>query len=139
MTVTKQYRAWLRKNWNRTHSKKYGELLKVRELMKCDLCGFLFHKSRLDVDHIKPKSLYPELVHDVNNMRLLCRVCNKTRGNKLDRLETETEKEEYRKNRMETYLLNQEIYMMDKAVYFSIPKRIRPRFKWPWEKQNDKR
>lgn len=35
----------------------------------------------LHVDHIKPRSKYPELALDINNLQVLCAECNKGKGN----------------------------------------------------------
>ena len=45
---------------------------------KCSLCG---STSKLNVDHIKPKSLYPELTYDINNLQVLCWQCNVGKSN----------------------------------------------------------
>jgi hypothetical protein len=49
----------------------------------CCLCG----RGRKDgvilhVDHIKPRSLYPELELDVNNLQVLCADCNLGKSNR---------------------------------------------------------
>lgn len=44
---------------------------------KCCLCGRSAHDGiKLHVDHIKPKSIYPELMYDVDNLQVLCDECN---------------------------------------------------------------
>jgi len=48
----------------------------------CQCCG----ASRLTgavihVDHIKPRKLYPELALDIENLQVLCDVCNHGKGN----------------------------------------------------------
>ena len=53
--------------------KKYGR--------KCSCCG----KTQADgavlhVDHIKPRSKYPELALDINNLQILCEDCNLGKG-----------------------------------------------------------
>ena len=50
---------------------------------KCCCCG----KGRkqgaiLHVDHIKPRSLYPSLQLDLNNLQVLCEECNVGKSNK---------------------------------------------------------
>lgn len=50
---------------------------------KCQCCG----RSRTDgvilhVDHIKPKSLFPELALVLNNLQVLCEDCNLGKSNK---------------------------------------------------------
>ncbi len=49
---------------------------------RCACCG----KSAKDgavlhVDHIKPRSLYPELERDINNLQILCCDCNMGKSN----------------------------------------------------------
>ena len=44
---------------------------------QCLRCG---NKNNLDVDHVKPRSKYPELELDLNNLQILCRECNYLKG-----------------------------------------------------------
>jgi hypothetical protein len=46
---------------------------------KCILCG---SRSNLAVDHIKPRSKYPELALDIDNTQILCQSCNSSKGNR---------------------------------------------------------
>lgn len=46
----------------------------------CMKCGF-FDKSN-HVDHIYPRSLYPEKELDFDNMQILCAICNTKKSNK---------------------------------------------------------
>jgi 5-methylcytosine-specific restriction endonuclease McrA len=46
---------------------------------KCLKCG---NEDFLQVDHIKPRSLYPELELDINNLQILCKSCNIKKSNK---------------------------------------------------------
>lgn len=47
---------------------------------KCMLCG---HRGKsLHVDHIKPRSLHPELALDIDNLQILCGDCNVGKSNK---------------------------------------------------------
>lgn len=52
---------------------------------KCELCG---HGKRdgakLHVDHIKPRSLHPELELELSNLQVLCEPCNLGKSNKDD-------------------------------------------------------
>lgn len=49
---------------------------------KCCLCGATAHQGAvLHVDHIKPRSLHPELELDVNNLQVLCADCNLGKSN----------------------------------------------------------
>lgn len=45
---------------------------------KCDACG---SKEVLNVDHIKPRSLYPKLELELSNLQVLCHKCNSGKGN----------------------------------------------------------
>ena len=45
----------------------------------CMRCG---SKEKLEVDHIKPRSKYPELELDFDNLQILCRTCNLLKGTK---------------------------------------------------------
>lgn len=45
---------------------------------KCHLCGSI--EKPIHVDHIKPRSKYPELSLDVNNLQILCAACNYGKG-----------------------------------------------------------
>lgn len=51
--------------------KKYGA--------KCMLCS---STKNIQVDHIKPKSLYPDLALEPSNLQILCGPCNKGKSNK---------------------------------------------------------
>jgi hypothetical protein len=51
--------------------KKYG--------YRCLKCGEARH---ICVDHIKPRSKYPELSLDLDNLQVLCRSCNSSKGDR---------------------------------------------------------
>ena len=53
---------------------------------KCMMCGRSpkLHKIVIHVDHIKPRSKYPELSLDFNNLQLLCEDCNLGKSNKYE-------------------------------------------------------
>lgn len=54
--------------------KKYGP--------RCQCCGATPATGAvMNVDHIKPRRLFPELALDVDNLQLLCHVCNHGKGN----------------------------------------------------------
>lgn len=49
---------------------------------KCQLCGSgPENGARLNVDHIKPRRLFPELALDIENLQILCSQCNEGKGN----------------------------------------------------------
>lgn len=45
----------------------------------CLKCGAT---TQIQVDHIKPKSKFPELTYDINNLQPLCWPCNKQKTNR---------------------------------------------------------
>lgn len=50
---------------------------------KCMCCGRGAKEGAIvQVDHIKPRSLFPELELDLNNLQVLCRDCNFGKSNK---------------------------------------------------------
>lgn len=50
---------------------------------KCMCCGFIPRdKRQVNVDHIKPRKLFPELSLVFDNLQVLCSRCNKKKGNK---------------------------------------------------------
>ena len=51
--------------------KRYGKT--------CHCCGAT--NTELHVDHIKPRSKYPHLELDIDNLQILCRACNLGKGN----------------------------------------------------------
>lgn len=63
--------------WRKTRMialKKYGA--------RCMCCGATPATGAvMNVDHIKPRKLYPSLALDVENLQILCNVCNHGKGN----------------------------------------------------------
>lgn len=53
---------------------------------KCMLCGATNEVTKITVDHIKPRSIYPELELDFKNLQVLCDLCNrgKSRRHEID-------------------------------------------------------
>ena len=49
---------------------------------RCQKCGADQSQSTLHVDHIKPRSKYPQLELDPNNLQVLCEGCNLGKSNK---------------------------------------------------------
>lgn len=69
-------------------SKKYGheeirELLETDAYTKCMYCeSKISHVSYPNVEHIAPKSKYPEKIFEWENLGLACQVCNTCKGTK---------------------------------------------------------
>lgn len=54
--------------------KKYGR--------RCQCCGATpAYGVVIHVDHIKPRRKYPELALEINNLQILCEICNHGKGN----------------------------------------------------------
>lgn len=51
---------------------------------KCGACGRSGRIAVLQVDHIKPRSKYPELELDPNNLQVLCDRCNCGKSNEYE-------------------------------------------------------
>lgn len=60
--------------WGLMRKKVFSRLGK-----KCLKCG---SKEKLHIDHIKPRSKYPELELDIDNLQVLCRSCNISKSNR---------------------------------------------------------
>lgn len=52
----------------------------LRDGKKCRLCGFQGLNQRLHVDHIKPRSKYPDIEMEISNLQVLCESCNLGKG-----------------------------------------------------------
>jgi SNF2 family DNA or RNA helicase len=51
---------------------------------RCMLCGATDKESIMHVDHIKPRSKYPQLELDEDNLQVLCEKCNFGKSNKYE-------------------------------------------------------
>jgi len=59
---------------------KYATLRKYGR--KCMACGV--SSEEIHVDHIKPRSKYPHLALEIDNLQVLCRICNMGKSNKYE-------------------------------------------------------
>lgn len=60
--------------------RRWRQAVFERDGPQCVLCG---STDRLEADHIKPWSLYPEFRYEVENGRVLCKVCHNKRAKEL--------------------------------------------------------
>lgn len=66
----------LRKFRTTLYYRKFGSLTTTTG-WRCAACSKNLYKERdAEIDHIQPKSKYPELVTSENNLQILCRSCN---------------------------------------------------------------
>ena len=64
------------------HWRKIRMEVLIRDGRKCVCCGATPATGAvMNVDHIKPRRLYPELALDINNLQVLCNECNHGKGN----------------------------------------------------------
>lgn len=62
--------------WFTWEYKQWRKAVFERDNYTCVWCGDN-KGGNLEADHIKPKSLFPELVFDINNGRTLCKGCHR--------------------------------------------------------------
>jgi len=86
----KKMRQFRRNNYSATNFYQSREWLELRYLAlqkhgrQCQCCGAVPPRVVLHVDHIKPKSRYPELALVLSNLQILCEACNRGKSNKDD-------------------------------------------------------
>lgn len=67
--------------YNSTDWKQIRELALATFKKVCVRCG---SKDNLAVDHIYPRSRFPERALDIKNTQILCLKCNSSKGNRID-------------------------------------------------------
>jgi hypothetical protein len=68
-------------NWTGGKWKWVMTQIKVRDDYTCQICGFR-EVEIMEVDHIRPKSVYPELRFNFNNLITLCPNCHRRKTNR---------------------------------------------------------
>jgi hypothetical protein len=61
--------------WKGTDDKYFRKIALERDKYTCRSCGFS-EKEIMQVDHIKPKMLFPELRFNIENLQTLCPNCH---------------------------------------------------------------
>lgn len=61
--------------WKGGRGKTMTKKALERDNYTCQECGYS-EKEIMQVDHIQPKALYPELAHDLENLETLCPNCH---------------------------------------------------------------
>ena len=61
------------RDWRKAVLKRYGRVCQTCGITKSDSPKTTF----FDVDHIKPVTIFPHLIFDVENARILCRPCHR--------------------------------------------------------------
>lgn len=83
--LSKKSKKRLKKKENFYNSKEWRalryEAFKIHG-RQCLCCGARPPQAVLHVDHIKPRSLRPDLELDINNLQILCEDCNLGKSNK---------------------------------------------------------
>lgn len=69
------------KSFYRTREWKELRLAVLSAMPRCCLCGAGPDSGPLHVDHVKPRSLWPELSLEPSNMQTLCGPCNLAKSN----------------------------------------------------------
>ncbi|PSR55769.1 HNH endonuclease [Adhaeribacter arboris] len=72
----------LKNNYNHVDVK---DALRKESRFKCMYCeSTIAHVSHEHIEHIKPKSIFPDLTSEWDNLGLACQVCNMNKGNEYD-------------------------------------------------------
>lgn len=92
MNQREQFQQVLKRRADRLQSADFYDSrewqeLRYRALKKnngaCQCCGHRGDSTNpLQVDHIRPRSVYPGLALEISNLQVLCRTCNMGKGNK---------------------------------------------------------
>lgn len=71
----RNYYRWqdVRKYWIKRHKTHAGSWI-------CHYCGCLLEEATLTLDHLRPRSLAPELRYEPNNLVPCCGDCNRLKG-----------------------------------------------------------
>lgn len=73
--------SWRGGVWDKKNGRNAGYPYRVfrRQVLKhSPYCSFCGSTERLEMDHIKPYSVYPELRMEISNVRVLCHECHKS-------------------------------------------------------------
>ena len=71
-----------RTKWMTVRNEFLTEQIKKHGKLTCNHCKKEFRWEQVEVDHIKCKALYPELMWDETNFQILCKLCHRLKTNK---------------------------------------------------------
>lgn len=84
-THRNEVRRFSDKNFYRSREWREMRLAVLTANRACKLCGASpLTGAVLHIDHIKPRSLWPELSLEMSNLQVLCSVCNIAKSNIID-------------------------------------------------------
>lgn len=69
--------------WRTLRQRFIGAQKKVNGAYICHYCGRCIDPNDINVDHKFPRSKYPALGLEIDNLRLACRPCNSSKGDRL--------------------------------------------------------
>lgn len=81
LTWSKRYIEWL-SNQDRLKVIRWKHARQLLFETRCNECANCLSVENLQADHILPKSKYPELATNINNLQILCWSCNFAKGTK---------------------------------------------------------
>ena len=57
---------------------------RLTDIYLCEVCKqAIWWERDVTLDHIKPRSKFPALAMDINNLRIVCRSCNSSKGDRI--------------------------------------------------------
>ena len=79
MTKLKKVKKKLPTYWRKKCVADAKDKAKIRDNYVCQICG-LREPEIMEIHHIKPKSKFPELMNDLENMITLCPNCHRRKS-----------------------------------------------------------
>lgn len=79
------FEHWANFDWQEDDYDTYGDVdpMDLGGVIECSYCGITGSDVRWNLEHVLPRSKFPELAFDLDNITLACDCCNKEKGNKV--------------------------------------------------------